>query len=130
MSEDRSVVPTGDFLGLEASTADKPVDLLQVARELDIVAPHQKAEDLVGQTFTIYGARWVPSTLSPGDHYYFCRCVDPETGEKFTTSLGGQAVVDVLDGYFGARVDKPITIKLGFVRQGSFEGYYVLEPLA
>ena len=108
-----------------ADTKAKP--LADVAQEYGIVAPHQKAEALRGQSFTILGLKKVASDLPGPGYYYFVACYDAKAKEYFTTSLGGQAVLQTLDRMIAKGVKEPVVVTLDFVEQGAFDGYYVLR---
>lgn len=108
-----------------ADPKKKAVELNAALEELGLVAPHQPAEELVGTTFQIRSCKAVDSEEQEGRHYYFCECVDPESGERFTTSLGGQVVVEKIDAYIASGKVEPLEITLGFAKgRGVGEGYY------
>jgi len=105
----------------------KPQTLEKLNEEFDLVLLHQKAELLVGETFTIFGLRRTQSTYDPSDYYYFCNCQDPKSKELFTTILGGQAIKDILDKIIKLGVKDPFTVTLDFVKQGAHDGYYIFR---
>lgn len=109
--------------------AAAPIDLMGVLQEMKLVGPHVKPDTLIGDVFNIYGARRIESDMQEEGHYYFCKCLDPSTGEIFTTSLGGQAIMDLLDAIFTHGPGQPVQVKLGFLKQGKYDGYYVFEPI-
>ena len=114
-------------LGLESAKDEAPVILRAVLEEMDLIGPHVKAKDLVGQTFSIYRAGAFDSIGEKGGSAYFCHCVDLKNGEMFTTTLGGQAVVDLLELYFKHGPGSPIQVTLDWVESGAFGGYYTIE---
>lgn len=128
MSDDKGVTVFTPGQEWDADNKAKPTSLVKVLQELKIIAPHQDAKDLVDTTFLVRRARAVESDQSPGSHYYFCECVDPDTGEKFTTTLGGQIITEYIDAYISSGQTAPIEITLKFAAgKGQFEGYYFVE---
>jgi len=128
MTEDVKLPAVDPGAQLQAAAGAKPVVLRKVLEEMGLIGPHVEAKDLVDETFIIFRAKWAQSTFDENAHYYFCHCVDPETSEIFTTSLGGGPVVELIDAYIGAGEGKPIQVTLRFAEgRGSFEGYYFLE---
>ena len=119
--------PPPDELGLEAAKDEAPVVLRTVLEDLDLIGPHVKAEDLKGETFSIYRASAFDSMGEKGGSAYFCHCVDLKNGEIFTTTLGGQAVVDLLELYFKHGPGSPIQVTLNWNESGAFGGYYTIE---
>ncbi len=86
-----------------------------------------KAEELVDTTFIVFAAKRCLSGKYKDSVYYFCNCTDKEKSETFTTTLGGGAVVEMLDKYIAAEINKPFEITLRFIKEGSHDGYYVIE---
>ena len=113
--------------GWRSDIGAKPRTLADISEEYGIVAPHQAAKDLIGETFAIQAMRRVESNLGGVGYYYFVLALDPKTGESYTTTLGGQAVVQVLDRLIEKGVTDPVTVTLDFVEQGKYDGYYVLR---
>ena len=72
--------PPEEELGLEAAKDEAPVVLRTVLEEMDLIGPHVKAKDLVGQTFSIYRASAFDSIGEKGGSAYFCHCVDLKDG--------------------------------------------------
>ncbi len=112
---------------LEAPKDAKPVVLREVLEEMELIGPHVKAEDLKGQTFSIYKAQPFKSMGKKGGNAYFCHCLDQEKAEIFTTTLGGQAVVEMLELYFKHGPGAPIQVTLNWQEGGEFGGYYTLD---
>ena len=114
--------------GQYVAAKDKPVLSLQrVLSEMGISGPRVTAEQLVDQTFTILRAKAFPSAYAEGAHAYFCICQPQGGGDVFTTVLGGQAVVDVLDALFATGLTNPLEVTLRKVEKGRFGRYYILE---
>jgi len=113
--------------GWQPESGAKPRSLEDISKEYGIVAPHQAAKDLIGETFAIRALRRVESDLGGVGYYYFVLAVDPKTGEAYTTTLGGRAVVQILDRLIEKGVTDPVIVKLDFVKQGKYDGYYVLR---
>lgn len=130
-------------------TGLKPVPWKEMRERFAPIGEERKAKDLVDTTFTIRSFKPVESSLSTvSDHFYFCICTD-EDGALFHTTLGGQAVVDVLDDFDRLRTAyldalqlgdderrqellalgamSPITVTLRKVSGGRFGGYYTFD---
>lgn len=115
------------FESLLTDSATKPINLREEMESLGLIGPHIKAEDLVDQTFVVFAAKRCLSKKYPDSPYYFCNCTDKEKSETFSTTLGGAAVVEMLDKYIAAGVNKPFEVTLRFIEEGSHDGYYVIE---
>ena len=126
MPKDTEVIPyTPDFW--EHAPDVEPVALEKLNEQYQLSHPHMKAEELVGETFTIFGMRKNESTYDEQKYYYFCHCQDAKSKEVFTTSLGGQAVLDILDRIIELKIKEPFIVQLDFVKQGANEGYYIFR---
>jgi len=126
MDEDKNIITHQGDMWLPDEKA-KPQTLEQLNKEYELTVLHQKAEVLVGETFTIFGMRKIPSDKPGPGYYYFCNCQDPESKELFTTSLGGQALIDMLDKVLAKQVKNPFTVTLDFVKGGDYDGYYIFR---
>lgn len=126
-----------------------PVDWRAMREKFDPQGAHVEAKDMIGQTFSILMFRPVESSYKEGDVFYYCKCLKEDTGEIFNTTLGGQAVVEILDAFDRLRTsyqqavqmgdndralelanlgaNAPIRVTLGWVSQGKYNGYYVFE---
>jgi hypothetical protein len=103
----------------------------------------------VGKTFVILEYRPIESAYEGSEVFYYVKGLIPDSGELFNTSLGGQAVVEVLNAFDALRAAhreaekfgdtaraaelealgaiRPIQVTLGFKHQGKYSGYYVFE---
>lgn len=120
-------VPAVDHPGLEAAKDAKPVKLRDTLEEMDLIGPHVKAEDLKGQTFSIYRAKPFASMGGQDERAYFCHCTDMQKAEIFTTTLGGRAVVELLELYFKHGPGAPIEVTLNWHEGGEYGGYYTID---
>jgi hypothetical protein len=105
----------------------EPVDMSYIATQMGISGPRVPAESLVGQTFVILGAKAYQSSFADDRRVYFCVCKDEHTGEIFTTSLGGAAVVDILDSLAAAGINRPVRGTLANNEGGKYGHYYTFE---
>ena len=105
----------------------KPQELTKLNEQYGLTVLHQKAEVLVGETFTIFGLRKTESTYDDQTYYYFANCQDTKSKELFTTILGGQAICDILDKAIQKGVKEPMIVTLDFVKQGAHDGYYIFR---
>ena len=118
------VKPLPEF---DSDIAAAPVGVSDVKEGLGLPTVQIKAAELVDQTFIIVKARAFVSSFAKGETAYFCVCTHVDTGELFSTVLGGQGVVDFLDLYFGSGRVNPLRVTLRKVKGGRFGRYYVLE---
>lgn len=100
------------------------LDLNHELQRVGLLAPKIPAKELVGRSFVINYAKPFMSSFKEQDHCYFIRATDPLTGEIFTTVLGGQAVVDILDMLRSTDFKNPLLVKLEFIKGGNYGGYY------
>lgn len=105
----------------------EPMDLVKVNEQVQIMLNRVPAENLVDQRFVIMEAHAYQSSFQVQDHVYYCKCYNEQTGEWFGTSLGGQAVVDVLDALVKSGWNQPLRVTLRKVNSGQYGGYYILE---
>lgn len=126
MTKGKEVIPAQSELWQPDPTA-KPTDIEKLIRDYELGVPHMKAEELVGERFTIIGLSRVQSDLPGPGYYYFCECIDLEEKEAFTTTLGGQVLIELFDAILEKGVKEPFTVSLDFVKGGQFEGYYVFR---
>lgn len=127
----------------------EPVDWSSLRERFDPQGDKVEAKGLIGQSFTIVEYRAVDSSYEGNEVFYHVKGLMADTGELFNTSLGGQAVVDVLNSFDALRsayqeavrygddaraqelaelgATKPIQVTLGWVAQGKYSGYYVFE---
>ena len=126
-----------------------PVDWKSMRERFDPQGVKVAARELVGQTFTITEYRPVESSFPTGGVFYFVKGLQEDTGELFNTTLGGQAIVEVLNSFDALRsayqeavnfgddaraaelaalgANAPLRVTLAWVAQGKYEGYYVFE---
>lgn len=114
-------------LQLIAAPDETPVVLQDVLRELGIAGPRIPADQLKGKTFTIVRAKPFMSSFAEDKQAYFCVIVLEGDSTPYTTVLGGQAVVDVIQAYILSGGNKPLTVTLDFIEQGRWAGYYQLS---
>ena len=105
----------------------QPVALSGILQAMGLSGPRVPASELIDQSFIIVGAKPFSSAFAVDAHAWFCVCRAPETGEVFTTVLGGQAVVDIIDALTRSGFSSPILVTLKQVAGGRFGRYYVLE---
>ncbi len=110
-----------------APLAEKAMTVEQAKADLDIGYPHIKTDDLKGKSFTIVGLQTFKSTLNPDIDPFFALCRDEDTGELWTTILGGKQPVEFLSAYMAKGGTRPLAVTLTFVEQGTYDGYYRLE---
>jgi hypothetical protein len=111
----------------ESVKSKSVVKLSEVSEELGLDLLMVKASELIDKSFVIYAAKPWASAKQKGGVVLFCTCADAETGEKFATNLGGQAVVEKLQKYFAAGPQAPVEVTLRHQAGGAFSGYYTLE---
>lgn len=110
-----------------ADQAREAVSLAAVLQEMGLSGARVPAEQLVDTTFTILRAKPFASSFAADSHAWFCVCRAKDGGDVFTTVLGGQAVVDILDALVATGMTNPIEVTLRQVSGGRFGRYYVLE---
>lgn len=128
-------------------TSLAPVDWAAIRERIDPQGKKVKARELVGQSLLIVAYQPFESTQNPGATCYYCRAIVEETGELVNFVAGGQAVVEVLDGFDRLRgtyrealdmgddersqelaaigATAPIRVTMQWVPQGKNNGYYV-----
>ena len=123
-SPDADLIPLGD---VRIDETLEPIILKDTLIAAGLLLNQVPAAELDGQTFIIYGMRAFQSSFQGQDHCYYCACKQPESGVRFATVLGGQAVVNMLDMFVRAGLSQPIQVTLKNVQGGQFGHYYVLE---
>lgn len=126
MTKKGEIIPAQSEIWQPAPTA-KPTAIDKLMVEYGLGVPHMKAEELVGEKFTIVGMTRVQSDLPGPGYYYFCECIDLKEKEAFTTTLGGQVILELFDAIIEKSVKEPFTVTLDFVKGGQFDGYYIIR---
>jgi len=111
-----------------ATQADlQPLDWSQFAKQAGLRGTPITAEELVNKTFDIMRAKRFESSFEGQDHAWFC-IVKPEgQDEMFEVTLGGQAVVEILDAYAASGLSNPLRVHLTYKAGGKYKGYYNFE---
>lgn len=86
-----------------------------------------KAEELVGCEFDILRAKYFDSAFEGQDHAWYCVIRKVDDAEVYAVTLGGQAVVEILDAYAAMGNTRPLRVKLAYHQGGKFNGYYTFE---
>lgn len=120
-------VPQNAQIEMFADMNVKPVDLKKEMEKMGLIAQHIKAKQLIGETFIIFKAKPFNSRFDTENEPYFCHCTDVNHTEVWTTTLGGQAITELLKAYIDKGPGKPIKITLGWVEGGAYDGYFVFE---
>lgn len=105
----------------------EPFEWRKFAEQQYLTGTPVTAEDLIGKEFDILRAKLFLSSFEGQDHAWYC--VVREVGEKEVkaVTLGGQAVVEILDAYAATGNNRPLRVKLAFTQGGKFQGYYSFE---
>lgn len=105
----------------------EPVEWAQFARSKFLTGTPIEAKELVGKTFDVLRAKRYNSVFEGQDHAWYCVVRPVDQDEVFATTLGGGAVVEVLDAYAVAGNTRPLRVKLAFHESGKYNGYYSFE---
>jgi hypothetical protein len=103
------------------------VVLADVLKSVGLTTAVTPTEELVGKTFIIQALKVFKGAFEGQDHCYFAICADIETGEIFNTTLGGSAVVEVLDALNAAGLNSPLVATLQQHMSVAGRKYYTLE---
>jgi hypothetical protein len=114
-----------DALSIRAD--QEPLDWSQFAQQAFLTGEPTTAEELVGKTFDIMHAKKFDSSFDGQDHAWYCVVRPVGQDQAFAVTLGGQAVIEVLDAYAASGGTRPLRVKLGFKSGGKFKGYYQFE---
>jgi hypothetical protein len=106
---------------------NEPVLWSEFARQAFLTGTPITAEDLVGKTFDILRAKLFDSSFEHQDHAWYCVVRPVDQDEVFAVTLGGQAVVEILDAYAATGNDRPLRVALAYHQGGKFNGYYTFE---
>jgi len=105
----------------------EPLDWSQFAHQIGLRGTSITAEELVNKTFDITRAKRFESSFEGQDHAWFCIVKPVDQDEVFEVTLGGQAVVEILDAYAASGFSNPLRVKLTYKAGGKFKGYYNFE---
>jgi len=117
-------------MGMKGFNADRSLPGVKLADILDQFAPigvKLPADEVVNREFEIVRARPFESSYDQQDHAYFVVGYDPGDDLLFNTTLGGSAVVELLDLWSAANRAEPLIVKLVWNEGGKYKGYYTLE---
>lgn len=104
-----------------------PVVWSDFARSIGLRGTPIAAQELVGKTFDILRAKKFDSTFSGQDHAWYCVVRLKDETELLSVTLGGSAVVEILDAFANSGIDAPLRVTLAWNAGGKFNGYYSLE---
>jgi hypothetical protein len=104
-----------------------PLDWALFAKQAGLRGTPIAAEELVNKTFDIMRAKQFESSYEGQDHAWFCIVRPVDQDEVFEVTLGGQAVVEILDAYSKSGLQNPLRVKLTYKAGGKFKGYYNFE---
>lgn len=116
-----------DNQAIIAVPTDEPFEWRKFAEERLLTGTPITAEELVNKTFDIMRAKRFDSSFEGQDHAWYCVVRPVGQDEVFAVTLGGQAVVEILDAYASTGNTRPLRVKLGFVAGGKYNGYYIFE---
>jgi hypothetical protein len=116
-----------DGKAIVTQTDLQPLDWSQFAKQAGLRGTPITAEDLVNKTFDIMRAKRFESSFEGQDHAWFCIVRPIDQDETFEVTLGGQAVVEILDAYAASGLNNPLRVKLTYKAGGKFKGYYNFE---
>lgn len=105
----------------------QPLDWSQFAKQTGLRGTPTTAEELVNKTFDIMRAKRFESSFEGQEHAWFCIVRPTDQDELFEVTLGGQAVVEILDAYAASGYTNPLRVKLTYKQGGKFKGYYNFE---
>ena len=120
-------VETGNSKAIVTQSDAEPLDWSQFARQAGLRGTPITAEEMVDMTFDIMRAKSFGSSFEGQDHVWFCIVRPIEQDELFEVSLGGQAVVEILDAYAKSGHNNPLRVKLAYKKGGKFSVYYTFE---
>lgn len=112
---------------ITAQASEQPLDWSQFAKQAGLRGTPITAEDLVNKSFDILRAKRFESSFEGQDHAWFCIVRPIDQDEKFEVTLGGQAVVEILDAYAASGLQNPLRVHLVYKTGGKFKGYYNFE---
>ena len=127
--DDKALVGLEDDNSWLADNWDDARPLADIKEELGIEHPHLKASEIEGQPFILIGVKEFPSSYSNQKHNpLFCTCVWPGTDETFTTVIGGEQPVNLINALMATgQVTPPICTLVFHEGSGKHDGYYTLE---
>lgn len=120
-------VITNDGKAITTQADLQPLDWAQFAKQTGLRGTPITAEKLVNVTFDIMRAKLFESAYEGQDHAWFCIVRPIDQDEVFEVTLGGGAVVEVLDAYAKSGIENPLRVKLSYKTGGKFKGYYTFE---
>jgi hypothetical protein len=118
---------TNDGKAITTQATEQPLDWSQFAKQAGLRGTPITAEDLVNKTFDIMRAKQFESSYEGQDHAWFCIVRPIDQDEVFEVTLGGQAVVEILDAYSKSGLQNPLRVRLTYKAGGKFKGYYNFE---
>lgn len=118
---------TNDGHAITTQSDALPLDWSQFAKQSGLRGTPATAEDMVNKTFDITRAKRFESSFEGQDHAWFCIVRPVGQDESFEVTLGGQAVVEILDAYAASGLNNPLRVKLTYKAGGKFKGYYNFE---
>lgn len=115
------------IVAIQASETMMPIRLGDVLKEMGLTAPMVPARELIGEEFVILRGRRFTSRFSENKHAWFIIFKYPDDDEIYSTILGGDAVVELLDAWASTNRYEPLLVYLEWVNGGRYGGYYRLR---
>jgi hypothetical protein len=112
---------------IQTQQDQEPLDWSQFAKDAGLRGTPTTAEDMVNKTFDILHAKKFDSAYDGQDHAWFCIVRPVGQDENFEVTLGGQAVMEILDAYAAMGGTRPLRVKMTYKTGGKFKGYYQFE---
>jgi hypothetical protein len=110
-----------------ASPNDAPLVFGDFARKNYLTGTPIEAVKLVDTTFDILRAKSFESSFEKQDHAWYCIVRPVGQDEVFAVTLGGAAVVEVMDAFAQTGETRPLRVTLRYHEGGKYNGYYSFE---
>ncbi len=85
-----------------------------------------KPHDLLGKPFELLAVKRLPSRKAKEGYFYVAQCRSADTRALFTTTLGGPAVLKVVNAWLRNGAKRPLKATLQEAEGGEYGHYNVL----
>lgn len=110
-----------------ASPKAPVVNYGEYVRRAGLAGEPTTAENLVNTTFDILRAKPFDSSFEAQDHAWYCVVRPVDSDKLYSVTLGGQAVVEVLDIFSQSNENGALRVTLRYKQGGKYNGYYFFE---
>jgi len=120
-----ALAPLPDYYEVDPSNA--AVGAGDLPGQSAFEGPQMKSAEILDVQIQVIKVRKLTSTKSKDGYFYVAQCRNVNSGELFSTALGGSAVLKTVDTWLRTKPTGPLMGTLREVKGGKYGKYHVFE---